>query len=196
MPNTRGFFEPLEHVTVSVMNWRIMSSELWWNTLLAFPFRIGGPGLQNPEETADFEYANFTLIASKLTAQVCSQKLGNSRDHEHSRTINSIMKELNDFTCRMPWMPWIWPTCKATHKRSSGERRVFLALSNAIQSYWVCPDLNEEKFIGSICMRETWKINGTPTRCACEKTTQWSPVELNSKHWKSKQNFSLLKNFR
>jgi len=73
--------------------------------VLAFPFRIGGPGLQSPEETADFEYANFTLIAAKLTAQVYSQKLGNSRDHERSRTINSIMKELNDFTCRMPRMP-------------------------------------------------------------------------------------------
>jgi len=135
------------------------------------------------------QIANFTLIAAKLTAQVYSQKRGNSRDHEHSRTINSIMKELNDFICRIPRMLWLWPTGKATHKRSSGERRVFLALSSANQSYWVRPDLNEEKFRDAICMRETWKINGTPARCACGKTTRWSTVKINSKQWKQKQNF-------
>jgi len=67
--------------------------------LYVLPIRHGGLGLQNPQETARLEYdnENFTLITTKVIDKIYNQKLDyNSRDHEHTGTIKSKIKQLKD----------------------------------------------------------------------------------------------------
>jgi len=139
------------------------------------PLRHGGLGLPNPQETAELAYEKSTLTTTKSTEQIYNQKVDlkyNTMDQQQSRTIKSRIQQLKDTTYSNhsdALFEELIPEASTTHKQSNGNRGIFLDLSNAHQSHWVCT--NKQGFRDATCIRYGWKIDGTPTQHrVCEET--------------------------
>jgi len=84
--------------------------------------------------------------------------------------------------------PWV----TTTHKRSNGKRGIFLAVSLANQSNWICTKQTRIY----LCMRYGWKVKGIPTKlclwrdklCGSQPHMQtgwlhFNEAQLSKRHW-------------
>jgi len=76
VPDASELFEPLENAIRDQLIPALVGREVSdaEKQILALPFRHGGLGLTDPQETAKTEYEHSTLITNKLTGKIYTQK--------------------------------------------------------------------------------------------------------------------------
>ena len=165
------YFEPLETAIRNIFIPRIVGRHISdiERRIIALPLRFGGLGIQNPIETADREYQSSLDVTEQLTNLICTQaqtlvdfdrkevrgkknQLKIKKEQLFRIEIDDISKEMDD-----------------------SMKKYFLAAQEKGASAWlsVLPiksigySLNKEEFVDAINLRYGWKVNGTPSNCAC-----------------------------
>jgi len=143
VPDASELFEPLENAIRSQLIPALIEREVSdaKRKILALSLRHSELGLTDPQETTKTEYEHSTQIANKLTAKIYTQKLDldyNPSDQQFT-THTKTEYDKRKMQKHLWWTfgendPWI----TTTHKRSIGKRGIFLAVSLANQSDWIC----------------------------------------------------------
>ena len=166
-------FQPLEDairdkLIPSIVGRRVSDLE---RQMLALPVRYDGIGIQNPVETADFEYEISVKITSSLKQIICNQEnnLDNLNEESVRETINKTKQDKNNRCTRQ--FEYVKSQVNDDLKRclelarEKGTGSWLTALPITSLGYV----LNKQDFRDSLCLRYGWKIPNIPSICGCSK---------------------------
>ena len=157
-----------EKLIPAILGGRNTSDEM--RKLYALPARLGGLGIDNPVENADFEYENSKLITEQLTEAIFHQhsylqldeNLQDRTKVEVSSRKSARYKELQDEVKAMISEDMIKVIDLSAEKGAS----IWLT-SLPLKDYGF--RLNKQQFEDALCMRYNLRLKDVPRKCACGK---------------------------
>ena len=139
-------------------------------SILAMPCRMGGIGVVNPVEEAQFEYANSRILTDTLRNAIMENGHSSSEIESHDEA-RLFIRNLNNDRKKQKYASII-SNCTPEMKRAL-ELLQPKGTSTWLTSY---PSLehdvyyNQEEFRDALCLRYSWPIKQMPLVCECGKT--------------------------
>ena len=171
VPSSGDHFQPLEDtirekLIPAIVGRKVSDLE---RRLLALPVRLGGIGIQNPVQTAEYEYKSSCEITENLMSLIYNQELNLQKyDNIKITAIINNLKAAKERRLEDEYVN-IRSEINSDMKRSMdlAREKGSGAWLSALPIHSLGFVLNKQEFRDSLCLRYGWRIPNTPSFCSC-----------------------------
>jgi hypothetical protein len=173
IPDISDLLEPLEkaireNLIPAICGKKVNDIE---RNLLALPARLGGMGIINPVESANFEYESSCELTAEQQEFVANQKADGKLNTKHLNSIKLAIKQRRSevFSEKLE---------KVVESLDTSKRRLLESVMEKGASSWLSClplksegyNLNKQEFRDSVKLRYGWELEGLPATCKCGRT--------------------------